>query len=252
MQRWAKAAELQRMFEANHADLLRFKDKHAEKTIYCLGTGPSLANEDLSLLDGKPVVLTNHAYLALDRFTPGDAVGVVTDYHRTREMRPLLETFDFPVFTATDKFNEDWFDLSIYAPPLILLMPKVVWIASDEGPKPIAHFGLGFSEDLTSHVYTGLSVIFTALQIAAFMGAKNLVMLGVDMDYSTRGDYFDRRIPTPETKKIDYQNDTRDMLIYARGFLEGSGRRLINATTGGKVDVVGRLPLAQVRERFDP
>ena len=251
MRGFEKAAVLQRMFEANHPDISRFKDIHKDRTVYCLGTGPSLADEDLSLLNGKAVVLTNHAYLALDRFTPGDAVGVVTDYHRTREMRPEVEKLDFPFFTATDKFNESWVDPSIFKPPFILLMPRVVWVGTENGPKPVPNYGFGFSEDLTSCIYTGLSVIFSALQIAAYMGAKNLVMLGVDMDYTTRGNYFDARVPKPETKKINYQTDTRDWLIYVRGYLEGSGRRLINATTGGKVDVIGRLPLSQVVERFD-
>ena len=61
------------------ARIRALKNTHRGETIFCLGNGPSLRNQDLSALTGKTVLLTNRAHQLLNRFTPGTGYHVVID-----------------------------------------------------------------------------------------------------------------------------------------------------------------------------
>jgi hypothetical protein len=103
--------------------------------------------------------------------------------------------------------------------------------------------GIGFSHDITKNIYLGHSVIFSAIQIASFLGAKRTICLGIDMNYSGNHNYFDAAIPRGAWDGFDYEIHGRKMFEHFRFQYESMGKQLINATPGGKVDVLERLVL---------
>jgi hypothetical protein len=112
-----------------------------------------------------------------------------------------------------------------------------------------------FSTDLTGRVFEGSTVTFVALELAYYMGFQEVVLIGVDHSFSTRG--------SPNVTVVSAGND-RDHFssdYFGRGFrwqlpdlaaserayglaktaFERDGRRVVDATVGGKLDVFPKV-----------
>jgi hypothetical protein len=98
-------------------------------------------------------------------------------------------------------------------------------------------------------------VTYVALQLAYHMGFEQIVLIGVDHDYSTKGkpnttvvsqrddpDHFDKRyfgkgfrwqLPDLETSERAYR--------MARKAYESDGRQVLDATVGGKLQVFPKV-----------
>ena len=61
----------------------------------------------------------------------------------------------------------------------LYLMPAYKWQRNAGIIQPQVLFSTGFSRDITHRIYLGYSVIFRAIQIACYLGARRVVMVGV-------------------------------------------------------------------------
>jgi hypothetical protein len=125
----------------------------------------------------------------------------------------------------------------------------VVFLDSDyTGPK-------SFSTDATGRVFEGSTVTFVALELAYYMGFSDVVLLGVDHSFSTQGppnvtvvsagedrdhfstSYFGKgfrwQLPDLEASERAYR--------LARQAFESDGRRVVDATLGGKLTVFPKV-----------
>lgn len=148
----------------------------------------------------------------------------------------------------------------------VFLAWKSRWFLPRRAREPVHYFrGLPtaeFSTDVSSHVAAlGSTVTYTALQFAYFMGADPVVLLGVDHAFDsapgasgiarregTDQNHFDPGyfaegdlwgLPDLAGSERDYQR--------ARLAFEKAGRRVVDATVGGKLEVFEKISLAQLR-----
>ena len=116
--------------------------------------------------------------------------------------------------------------------------------------------GAGFSDDISDHVLHGGagSGLFTAIQIAAYMGASRIVLLGADFGVQGRRShfcYFGQ--PRHETAAVvrslyeaKYTERVKPTLKRFRDHLASRQIDLVNASVSTADDVLCRRSLAEI------
>jgi hypothetical protein len=108
---------------------------------------------------------------------------------------------------------------------------------------------------MTRRVWEGATVTNVALQLAFYMGFEQVILIGVDHNFESKGDanktvvsdgddpnHFDPRyfgkgfrwqLPDLETSEIGYE--------MARKAYEKAGRQVLDATVGGKLTIFPKV-----------
>jgi hypothetical protein len=138
--------------------IAHFHGVHAEKRLFILASGPSLSEVDLAPLSRRLVMGLNRSFLVYPD----------THYHCCMDQRLF------------DLFPE--------------LLQKARYLFTLEGRPwgiPMKLLGSeGFSEDLTRGVYSGYTISYLALQVAIYMGFKEVIYLGLDLDHKEGKTHF--------------------------------------------------------------
>jgi hypothetical protein len=236
-------------------DELRQRLKLDGSTILCVGNGPSLRTFPVEDLDQFPVLLTNHAARALAR-RPAQSLGtVMTDDYRMLEAAPHLPTWARPLFTSsnlsTEGYNAQAAQILRYAE--YGFRPSIHYVEGQwrlPGLKFVidGNFAPGFAEDLgRESLFLNRSVIFSAMQIAVRLGARRIVLIAVEMDYSGPQLHC-----VPDTKTLvynfDYDSMARPSFELAKYLCDRRGVEIFNATPGGRVEVFPRVALCSLAE----
>lgn len=215
---------------------------------FIIGNGPSLNDTDLSRLKGEVTFAVNGFYLKAEELDWKPTFYVVED-HLVAEDRAV----DLNRLHGTTK-----------------LFPAYLGYCLDEDEDTIFFnhrarvsypHGFDFSTDAEKVTYTGCTVTFTCMQIAAYLGFREIYLIGVDADYTIPDD---SEIDTSAgTGVIDMQSDDPnhfdpnyfgkgyrwhdpqvDMMIEAYKEAElvtrANGQVIYNATKGGKLEVFQR------------
>jgi hypothetical protein len=141
-----------------------------------------------------------------------------------------------------------------HARNLIDFTDDMMFVISREAPM--------FHTDVTQGIWEGATVTYVAMQIAYYLGFQEIILVGVDHTFRTKGapnltvvsegddhdhfstDYFGEgfrwQLPDLETSEWAYS--------LARRQFEASGRRIVDATVHGKLDV---FPKASLESCFD-
>ncbi|HSO26671.1 MAG TPA: hypothetical protein VLS48_01280, partial [Anaerolineales bacterium] len=115
--------------------------------------------------------------------------------------------------------------------------------------------GPKFAVDARRRLWEGATVTYVALQLAYYMGFSEVILIGVDHSFSTQGqpnttvvsqgedpDHFHKgyfgkgfrwQIPDLATSEVSYR--------MARQAYEADGRRVVDATVGGKLTVFPKV-----------
>lgn len=107
-----------------------------------------------------------------------------------------------------------------------------------------------FSTKPYKKIYDGFTVVYVMMQIAAFMGFKEMYILGVDCDY-THGKNSNH-FAGSDTEGVTFREvnwapiKMNEAFEKARGFAQKHGIRIYNCTRGGKLEVFERKDLDDV------
>lgn len=252
----------------SRSKIRQFRNIHANKTIICVGAGPSLNKEDLFLLNNQIVIFTNSSYKIRQQICPAFSYWIAQDTYRMREMQDVrCKKYGF---SATFKSFHDINSLSLSSihSDDIILLPRIAWERLFNPSNPILSFLTPlyfpkaicnlpkFSEKIDELIeLTGSSVIFSAIQIAAYMGASRIGLLGVDMNYTTdlKSSYFDfdpNRVNFGPYMTGNYYNEVRrPIFIYFRQHLLNKGVSLINCTCSTSEDVLDKDSLSNFLQK---
>jgi hypothetical protein len=218
------------------ARLGELKDKYRGQRAFILGNGPSLAKTDVSKLKNEYTFGMNRVYLAF----PG--WGMQTSF-----------------FACVNDLVIEQSAADIAA----LKMPKFLSWRSRRFMRPDEHTMFlhstydrpTFARDARGRLWEGATVTYVALQLAYHMGFETVVLIGVDHSFASKGtpnttvtsqgddpDHFDKgyfgagfRWQLPD---LDMSERAYTM---AREAYEADGRRVLDATIGGKLTVFPKV-----------
>lgn len=218
----------------NRERLSRFKDIHAGKRCFILGNGPSLAKMDLTRLKDEFTFGTNRIYLLFNGtdFRP-------TYYVSINEL--VLQQFADDIKELPFLKFLSWNSRHLFREQDDILYLRIKPSLFDS-----------FTKEITHPISSGGTVTFVAMQLAYYMGFAEVILIGVDHSFADKG--IPNRTETRESKidpnhfhpnyfpigsKWQLPDLTRSEIAYtlARDVFKRSGRRIIDATIGGKCPV---------------
>lgn len=119
---------------------------------------------------------------------------------------------------------------------------------------------LPFSRDISQYVQVAGTVTYTMIQIAAYMGFKEIYLIGMDHNYDNITDdkgklikknniknhVFEDENPKEVVANISYMEDAYKS---AKKFCEANDIKIFNATLGGKLEIFERKDFWSLFER---
>ncbi len=216
--------------------LRQLKDTHKGERCFIIGNGPSLKNTNLQKLRTEFTIGMNRFYMAFSE------LGFSTSC--------LLTVNDLVI----EQCAQDLRQLTI---PTFVSWRGRKWIT----PSPNLHYLYTsydlprFSGNATGRLWEGSTVTFVAMQLAFYMGFRQVVLIGVDHFYTTTG--------TPNTTVTSTGDDPNHFHpgYFGKGFrwqladLKGNeigyamareayardGREILDATVGGKLTIFPKV-----------
>lgn len=224
------------------------KGIHAGKRAWIIGNGPSVRLEDLAAIPKDDVTFCfNRFYLSYDE-------------------HPLRETYVVSADTLmVQDFGQEMIDRSSGLPLFCMSPVRLPQLHGDYVLlRPGDHYLTLFSQEPEKFVSVGGSSVFVALQMAWYMGIRDVVLYGMDYSFVVKMQR-DPRFPFPVSFEEgnhfikSYRGakpwcpptwrDISAGFINARVAFELSGGRVLNATRGGRLQTFARVDFDDIRER---
>jgi 6-hydroxymethylpterin diphosphokinase MptE-like len=217
------------------AALRAYRDRHRGERCFILGNGPSLGTMDLSPLESEVTFGLNRVYLLFERMGFPTTYLVSVNRHVIEQCADDIDRLPLPTFLS-------WHSRRFLADP-----SRAVFVRSIGRP----HFAV----DPSIALWEGATVTYVALQLAYLMGFRQVILIGVDHSFATKGpahqlvtsegddpnhfdpSYFGKgfrwQLPDLETSEIAYR--------MARRAFEADDREVLDATVGGKLQVFPKI-----------
>lgn len=220
-----------------NSELIRFHNIHKDKRCFIIANGPSLRMEDLDTLKlhGEICMAVNGIFKAFDmtQWRP--------DYYFICDIFGFLQwKKDILQMDVKEKFIADtgWYLDEEEVEENIHKFHVYQEYCDTELPK--------FSDDFSKCAYWGGSVVYDGpLQMAVYMGFKEIYMLGADctVEASREKQHFVENYEDDEFSKSYGLNTQQLFKGYeaAREHCEQHGIKLCNATRGGALEVLERV-----------
>jgi hypothetical protein len=246
-----KNRELSRMqtalfteWQQQHSKKLeRFRNIHQGEKCFIIGNGPSLNQMDLSRLNEHICFGLNKIYLLFER------TGLSIDYHVA--VNPLVIEQSHDEFTRLGCPSFLSFSASR---GLFDAFDDLYYLFSSSHNK--------FHADITGGIREGYTVTNVALQIAYFMGFKEVYLIGVDHNFTVKGMPNEKQLLTgPDLNHFDpdyfggqewhlpdlYKSEQAYRM--ARTFYLQDKREIFDATVGGKLDIFKKISYEEALRR---
>ncbi|TAK12662.1 MAG: DUF115 domain-containing protein [Anaerolineae bacterium] len=212
------------------------KNHYEGERCFILGNGPSLKHTDISKLRDEYTFGLNRIYLAFEKWG-----------------------FETSFFVSVNDLVIEQTAAEIAA----LKIPKFItwrarrWVPLDSDTHFLhtTYTGPKFARDARGRLWEGATVTYIALQLAFHMGFRQVILIGVDHNFATRGApnttitsegddpdhfhaaYFGKgfrwQLPDLETSEIGYR--------LARRAYERAGREVLDATIDGKLTIFNKV-----------
>jgi hypothetical protein len=217
--------------------LSRYRDVHRGQRCFIVGNGPSLKRTDLSLIAGEKSFGTNRIYLAFDELVFRPSYYVCSNELVVEQCAADIAKLSMPKFIG-------WHNRE-----LLEFTDDLTFLWTRCGLRS------WFFTDLTEGCWEGSTVTMVCIQLAYYMGFSEVVLVGVDHSYEYQGrpheavvsqgddpnhfntNYFGKgfrwHLPDLAGSELSYR--------VAKHMFEQDGRRIVDATIGGKLEVFEKV-----------
>lgn len=236
-----------------------FRNTHVGERCFIIGNGPSLKPEDLERIKNEYSFATNRIYLIYDKTKWRPSFYMCQDRQLLRAVSDYYKTCHETVFLGYPALYE----YNIYVPT------AYYYLADNRDANRIVE-ELFFSENADKFVVDGGSVTYSAIQMAVYMGFREIYLLGVDHNFShtldknrkviehkdVKEDYFDNRYMNAfkqfEEKGKTYAAPDKELIDLAFeaafDYSKTHDIRIFNATRGGKLEIFPRVDFDKLME----
>lgn len=212
-----------------------FRNQYYGKRCFIIGNGPSLNHVDWSLLKDEYTFGANRIYLLFDK------MGFVPSFYTCVDSLAITQSIDEIKKIKTPKF------ISESHIQLLAGFGEIGFLRSLYKPK--------FHKDLTQGVYEGYTVTFVSLQVAYFMGFREVILIGVDHNYVFEGNPNQEVVSLgddvnhfhPDYLPKGYRWKTPNLAVVeqayslAKSAFEEDGRIILDGTINGKLTIFPKV-----------
>jgi len=221
---------------AVNARLRPMRDQYKGKRCFIIGNGPSLRDTDMRKLRGEYTFGMNRIYLMFPELGFETSFFVSINDLVVEQSAADIQQLSMPKFIA-------WHAHRFLQPAENMFFLHTTYT----GPK--------FARDITGRLWEGATVTYVALQVAYYLGFSEAILIGVDHSFATKGKpnttvisegddpnqfnpaYFGKgfrwQLPDLDTSEVGY--------AMARAAYESDGRRVLDATIGGKLAIFPKV-----------
>lgn len=226
---------------ANCKALKDLKNIHVGKRCFIVAMGPSLTYSDLDKIQGEYSFSMNSIVKVLNEISWKPTYYGIQDHLVYEKLEAeILKISGIKVFIA-DVILKKGFKCS----PNALIFPLSFYKHYYAYKK--VKYSTRFSSDVSALVYDGYSITYSLLQIAIYMGFKDIYLLGCDCNYSsnpTKQHFVESGHFDPAYASVG------DKMIYAfqqaKIYADKHNISIYNATRGGKLEIFQRVDLDKV------
>lgn len=228
-------------------ELTRYKGIHSGQRCFIVGTGPSLTVNDLEKLDGEVTIGSNRIFEIFEQ----------TDWRPVYYMNQDAKLID--------KFRDNISDLQCRRKFMPIDVKKLF-----EDKEDVSYFVLRHKEfypktaDFSTHINRflgqGFTVTYGAIQLAYYMGFKEVYLLGIDHNYAISLDengvpvykdgvkeYFTGSKASNVGLNLPRVVESTMAYITAQRFAQHhSNFKVYNATRGGRLEAFPRVNLDDI------
>ena len=218
------------------SSIKKFHNTHKGERCFVIGNGPSLQNTDMTKLRNEYTFGLNRIYLMFQELGFSTSFFVSINDLVIEQSASDIQALDIPKFVS-------WRSRKWLNPQEDLFFLYTTYT----GPK--------FAKNAAGRLWEGATVTYVALQLAYYFGFSEVILIGVDHSFATKGKpnttitsegddpnhfnpkYFGKgfrwQLPDLETSEIAYG--------MARNAFEADGRKVVDATVGGKLTVFPKV-----------
>lgn len=247
----------------------KFRNLHQGKRCFILGTGPSVKSQNLFSLKDELTIAVSQFFLHKD-------IKIVKPKYHV--LAPTHSPFNFndlnKIFTALDKVYTDETKLFLGYRPYIYSIKNFL----DEHPKfgRKNQFFIDYSNspeineenhakpilwNIDQNPFQIRTVIYSAIQVALYMGCKSIYLVGCDHDYLndvnriSNHHFYQEEDGISDVEHLSSFNTERWFKEYyfrwrdyrlIKQFASSNGCSIFNATQGGMLDVFPRVDLDRI------
>lgn len=228
---------------ATYKSIKKYKDIHIGERCFIIATGPSLTMEDLQSLKNE--------------YTFG--MNSITKKYTVTDFRPTYYGIqDHLVYASMEKEILGWYENE----DNVFISDRIKWHSKtgkewNVFPLNMSYhayerwfnerFFAKFSADAYRRIYSGFSITYSLIEIAVYMGFKEIYLIGADCSF-TKG----KPLHFAEHGVVDTTIDTareRNIAGYeaAKNYADEHGIKIYNATRGGELEVFERVDIDKMK-----
>lgn len=224
-------------YKSDRDALKKYKDIHKGEDCFIVGNGPSLNKTDLTLLSDYHVFGLNKIHMIFEKQKFDLSYHVTVNKHVIEQIENELDrnSYDCPSFISyAHSANKSY--------------------KSDKVHKILTNGRWSFYKSILEPISEGYTVTYVAMQIAFYMGFKNVYLVGVDHSFQQKG-------KPNEKQKMEKDDENHFHPDYFKGHnwqladLEGSeasfalakhqfhmyDKNIIDATVNGKLTIFEKM-----------
>ena len=217
--------------------LKKYRDRHVGENCIIIGNGPSLNNMDLSLLKGCNTIGMNKIHLLFDKTFLDLSYHVSVNDHVLEQCQDVFWALECDSFIsyegASGGFVSKLFDDFNYL------------LVGGE---------LRFNEDISYPISAGSTVTFVAMQLAYYMGFRNVYLIGVDHSFKCNGkphetqylegedvNHFDPNYFSGSKWQLPDLEGSEAAYHLADYYFRKCGRNIYDATVAGQLNIFPKV-----------
>ena len=233
--------------------LTDYKDKYTGKRCFLIGNGPSLQAKDLTKLheSGEITFAFNRIYNIFDKTPWRPTFYISQDEKMLAGCVDTVNSLNIPTKFIPIQLKW-WNNIAIDNAAYFNMVNQ-----KTEDPRQF-----GFSDNIPKCIYNASTCMYTAAQLAAYMGVQKIFLIGVDHHFhisqnnsgkivvgNSARDYFTDKY-NEDKDELYIPNTERSTLTYLAMKRHCDARNIVvyNATRGGKLEVFPRIEFDSLLE----
>lgn len=223
--------------DIRYKNIKSIKGIHNGEKCFIIATGPSLTTEDINKLKNEITFGMNSLCKVFNDIGWETTYYGIQDYLVYDKLKGEIKNIKNSTIFIGD-IIKDYKNLNskTYVYPLHMLNHLVTF----------EDLTIKFSDDCYMKVYDGYTITYSLIQIAIYMGFKEIYLIGCDCNYESGKPHhfieYDHVDPTFDTAKkrmlVGYQE--------AKKYADRNNIKIYNATRGGQLEVFPRVDLDEV------